>query len=230
MCARLFLPATAEELVEFLDAAGVPPLAPRFNIAPSQDLLVVRLDPSGERRAAFLRWGLVPRWSKDPKIGNKLINARSETAARRGVFADSLRMRRCVVPAGGFYEWKKQGAVRQPYAVRAKAGLLAIAGLWDSWERGGQRLETCTILTTTANAAIAPIHDRMPVLLEREQFGAWLDPERRDPDALAPLMRPYPADRLVVQPVSTRVNRPDFDDPACLDPADPAVPAQGRLF
>jgi putative SOS response-associated peptidase YedK len=230
MCARVFLAASPEELVEFLDVAPVPAFEPRFNIAPSQDLLVGRLDASGQRHVAFLRWGLIPRWSKDPKIGTKLINARSETAAERGVFAESLRTRRCLVPAGGFYEWRKIGTVRQPYLVRPKTGLLAIAGLWDSWERDGQRLDTCTLLTTTANATIAPIHDRMPVLLDREQFGAWLDPGRRDPDSLAPFLRPYPADRLVVQPVSTRVNRPDFDDPACLEVVEPALPAQGRLF
>jgi putative SOS response-associated peptidase YedK len=230
MCARLFLPVSAEELAEFLEIAGLPELEPRYNIAPGQDLLAVRSGPGGGRRASFLRWGLVPSFAQDPKIGHRLINARSETAGTRGVFRESLRMRRCLVPAAGFYEWKSVGSAKQPYAVKPRAGLLAIGGLWDAWERDGRRLETCTLLTTTPNELIAPIHDRMPVLLDRERFAEWLDPRQQDPRGLAALMQPYPAERLLAHPVSTRVNRPTVDDPACLAPAAVEVPAQGRLF
>ena len=231
MCARLFLPVSAEALAQFLeiDADTLPGLEPRYNIAPGQDVLVVRADGAGRRQAALLRWGLVPRFSNDPKIAQRLINARSETAATRNVFRDSLRARRCAVPAAGFYEWKKMGRVRQPYAIRPRSGLVALAGLWDAWEGQGRRLETFTVLTTIPNESVAPIHDRMPVLLDRDHLGAWLDPARAAED-VAPLMRPYPADRLVIEPVSTRVNRADVDEPACLEPIELAVPAQRSLF
>jgi putative SOS response-associated peptidase YedK len=230
MCARLFLPVSVEELAEFLEIAGLPPVEPRYNIAPGQDLLAVRLEPDGRRHAAFLRWGLIPHGSKDPKVARRLINARSETAGQRGAFRESLRTRRCLVPAAGFYEWKSTGGVRQPYVVKPRAGLVAIAGLWDTWEGEGTRLETCTLLTTAANETVAPIHDRMPVLLDRDRFADWLDPDRREPDALAPLLQPYPSDRLSSYPVSTRVNRPALDDAACLERAEVLTPAQGRLF
>jgi putative SOS response-associated peptidase YedK len=229
MCARLFLSVSDEELAEFLETAGLPDIQPRYNIAPGQDILVVRAGADGQRQPGFLRWGLVPRWSKDPRIGQKLINARSETAFRRTVFRDALRARRCLVPAAGFYEWKRIGRVSQPYLVRPRAGLLAVAGLWDEWEGGGRRLETCTLLTTQANERIAPVHDRMPVLLDRDRFTRWLDPGSRADD-VASLLVPYPAEKLVVEPVSTLVNRVDVDDPRCLEPVEISMPVQGRLF
>jgi putative SOS response-associated peptidase YedK len=231
MCARLFLPASPEDLAAFLeiDVSELPALEPRYNIAPTQDVLVVRATPDRGRRASLLRWGLVPHVTRDPKTADRLINARSETAGTRGVFRHLLRERRCVVPAAGFYEWKKIGRVRQPYAIRPQNGLIGLAGLWDAWEGKGHRLETFTILTTEPNEAITKIHDRMPVVLEREQIGAWLDPGR-DAGDIARLMRPYPADRLIIEPVSTRVNRADFEDPSCLVPVEVAVPEQGTLF
>lgn len=231
MCARIFLPVTDEELASFLDVPEVPQVGPRFNIAPGQDVRVLRADEAGRRAVALLRWGLVPRGPRD-KAGPPLviINARSETVARQPAFRDSLRRRRCLVPAAGFYEWKKVGRTSQPYAVRSTGGLVALAGLWDVSLRQGQLLESFTLLTIPANEAIAPIHDRMPVVLEREQFAAWLDPERQEAEDVAPLVRPYPADRLRVEPVSTRVNRPENDDALCLEPAAPVVPRQGTLF
>src|SRR5687767_1386584 len=157
MCARLFLPVSAEDLAALLEVEtdDLPPLPPRYNIAPGQDVLAVRGVPDGGREARMLRWGLVPRWAKDPRIAHRLINARSETAARQPAFRDSLRTRRCAVPAAGFYEWKKTGRVSQPYVVRPRSGLVAIAGLWDSWARDGRALETCTLLTTAANARVS---------------------------------------------------------------------------
>jgi putative SOS response-associated peptidase YedK len=221
MCARVFLPVTPEELAELLDidVAQLPPVAPRYNIAPGQDVLVARSGPDQGRNAALLRWGLVPPASKERGASARLINVRSESAARQPRLRDLMRGRRCLVPAAGFYEWKKEGTTSQPYAVRSRRGLVALGGVCDA--------ETFTVLTTAANAVVAPIHDRMPVILEREQFAAWLDPTSRDAD-VHDLMRPYPAERLVAEPVSTRVNRPDNDDPLCLEPAAP--PAQGRLF
>jgi putative SOS response-associated peptidase YedK len=228
MCARIFLPVTDEDLAEFLEVEVLPAFAPRYNIAPGQDVLVVRTDKSG-RTPALLRWGLVPHWTKDAAAASRFVNARSESASRRAAFKESLRARRCLVPAGGFYEWKKAGRVRQPYAIRSRAGLVALAGLWDRWEQGGRALETFTVLTTAAHGHVAEIHDRMPVILERDQLAAWLDPGRCSPEDLAPLLRPYPAERLIVQPVSTRVNKPEFDDPLCLSPSR-ELPSQGRLF
>jgi len=231
MCARLFLPVSAEDLAEFLeiDVGELPEIEPRYNIAPTQDTLVVRAARTGRRQASMLRWGLVPRFAKDPKIAQRLINARSETAGKRGVFRESLRARRCAVPAAGFYEWKKMGRVRQPFAIRPRTGLIAFAGLWDSWQGDGRRLETFTILTTQPNDKVAAIHDRMPVILDREQLAGWLDPVH-DIDDVSPLLRPYPADRLVIEPVSTRVNRADFDDPSCLEPVAIPLPEQRTLF
>ena len=231
MCARLFLPVSPEELAEFLEMSieDLPAIEPRYNIAPSQDLLAVRTDESGRRRVSPLRWGLVPRGAKDPRVGHRMINARSETAATRSAFRQSLRLRRCAVPAAGFYEWKTIGRVRQPFAIRPRAGLIAIAGLWDEWTSRDERLESCTLLTTEPNACVAEIHDRMPVLLDRGQLAEWLDP-RRPLEELAPLLRPYPADELRIDPVSTRVNRPDFDEPSCIEPVKVEQPVQGTLF
>ena len=231
MCARLFLPVTAEELADLLEIAvdDLPEIVPRYNIAPGQDLLAARVDASGRRHVAPLRWGLVPRGVSDPRIGQRLINARSETVATRSAFRDSFRTRRCVVPAAGFYEWRKVGRVHQPFAIRPREGLLAIAGLWDVWEGEGRRLETCTLLTTEANTAVAEIHDRMPVLLRRGELARWLDPSRTTDD-VATLLRPLPPDALVIDPVSTRVNRPDFDDPSCIVPTPVELPVQGTLF
>jgi putative SOS response-associated peptidase YedK len=224
MCARLFLPVTDAELAAFLDMAveDLPPTGPRYNIAPGQDVRVLQEAP----RARLLRWGLVPRQAKDPSA-TRFVNARSETAGQRTAFRDSLRTRRCVVPAAGFFEWKKEGRLRLPYAIRADAGLIGIAGLWDSWtDPGGGTLTSFALLTTEANERIAAVHDRMPVILERGQFAEWLDPARGD---LTPFFEPYPASRTSLERVSTRVNKPQFDDPACLRP-DPAELTQQRLF
>src|SRR5690349_7324593 len=151
MCARVFLPVTPEELAELLDidVAELPPVVPRFNIAPGQDVIVARVGADGRRAAALLRWGLRPPGA-DPRAGERLINVRSESAPRQKTLRDSFRMRRCLIPAAGFYEWKKEGSVRQPYALRSRRGLIALGGLWDA--------DTFTVLTTAANDVVAPIH------------------------------------------------------------------------
>jgi putative SOS response-associated peptidase YedK len=228
MCARIFLPVTDEELAAFLELADLPPLAPRYNIAPGQDVLVVHADAIRGRRGRLLRWGLLAGRGPSPASGRPLVNVRSENALR-GAFRTSLRDRRCIVPAAGFFEWKKVGKASQPYAVRSRAGLIGLGGLWApaSPERPG--LDTFTILTTEPNERIAQVHDRMPVVLERDQFAAWLDPKTTDASALEPLMRSYPAERMLLEPVSPRVNRATVDDPACLEPAAPVLP-DPRLF
>lgn len=165
----------------------------------------------------MLRWGLVPHWAEDPSVGNRMINARAESVATRPAFRDPFRDRRCLIVATGFYEWRRAGTARDPYLIRLKGGpLFAFAGLWDRWQSGPEPLESCTIVTTDANSLVAPIHDRMPVLLEPSSYGAWLDPNAR-PQDLEALLRPYRPDVMEMFPVTARVNDADVDDPGCAE-------------
>jgi putative SOS response-associated peptidase YedK len=211
----------------------VPPLAPRFNIAPTQPVAAVRLAPeSGQRQLAFLKWGLVPAWAKDPAIGNRLINARAESVAEKPAFRAAFRRRRCLVVADGFYEWQRSGGRKQPYFIRLRDDRpFAFAGLWESWEGkdvprtfwetvpGTSLLETCTLITTGPNELMEPIHNRMPVILAPNDYDRWLDPAIQEPDALRPLLRPYPASAMLALPVSPHVNNPRNDDAECIAPA-----------
>jgi putative SOS response-associated peptidase YedK len=217
-----------------LEAARQMPLfEPRYNIAPTQDILVIRAEAkTGAREAALLRWGLIPVWAKDPHSGPPLINARGETVAEKSTFRHALRRRRCLIPADGFFEWQQTPGVtsrgkKQPYLIhRADHGPLAFAGLWDSWiskgsrqSRGGAReplkIESCTIVTTAANATLAPLHDRMPVILSPRDYERWLDPAVREPAAVADLLVPSD-EELLAEPVSTHVNRVANDDSECV--------------
>ena len=229
MCGRFTLTSTPEALAERFGLDAPPSLSPRFNIAPAQQVLAVRAQRDGSRRAEPLRWGLVPPWS-DPGQGPPLINARSETAAEKPAFRDAFRARRCIVPASGFYEWADLGGYRQPYWIAPPDGaLFAIAGLWERWTApDGARLESCALLTTAANARIAALHDRMPAILAPEQYALWLDPAREVAE-LAGLLAPLASDALALRPVGTRVNRIENDDPALLD-AVPEPPRQASLF
>src|SRR6185503_3029509 len=177
MCAR-FQFAPPEDWVEEFGLTDTPDVAPRYNIAPTQDVLAVRRRRAGDRQARLFRWGLVPSWADDPAVGNRLINARAESVATRPAFRDPFLQRRCLVPAQGFYEWKKFGRAREPWLIRLKGGAtFAFAGLWDRWSRGeGHAIESCALITTAANALVAPIHGRMPVLLGRADYERWLDP------------------------------------------------------
>jgi putative SOS response-associated peptidase YedK len=230
MCAR-FQFAPPEDWVEEFGLGEAPEIPARYNIAPTQDVLAVRRRRSGERQARLFRWGLVPRWADDPKMGNKLINARAESVATRAAFRDSFRERRCLVPAQGFYEWKKFGRAREPWLVRLKEGqTFAFAGLWDRWGGEGSTIESCALITTAANPLVAPIHGRMPVILDRRSYEAWLDPDARESD-LAALLAPFPAEAMEAFPVSPRVNSTDVDDSDLTRPvaAEPD-PGQMRLF
>ncbi len=179
---------------------------------------------------AWFHWGLVPRWADDPAIGNRLINARAETAATKPSFRDAFRRRRCLIPADGFYEWKRQGGGKQPYYIRLEDDRpFAFAGLWERWEKAGAVIESCTILTTDANELLMPLHNRMPAILDREQFDRWLDPTIEDAKVLQPLLGPYPAERMIAYPVSTVVNSPRHDVAECIDKAPPGK-VQGSLF
>jgi putative SOS response-associated peptidase YedK len=191
---------------------------PRYNVAPTEDVPVVRAAPTG-RRLDLLHWGLVPRWAQDPSIGNRMINARAETAAEKPAFRDALRRRRCLIPADGFYEWKKvEGAKRkQPYLFRMKGDRpFAFAGVWESWRREGEALESFTILTTGPNELLAGVHDRMPVIVAPADYDRWLDPARNATD-VQDLLRAYPAGEMEAVRVSTRVNNAGFDDPSCAE-------------
>lgn len=195
-------------------------LEARYNIAPTQEVPVVLND--GRREVSLARWGLVPSWAKDPAIGNRLINARAETLAAKPSFRSAYRRRRCLILADGFYEWQKvPGQTRkQPVFVRLRGGEpFAFAGLWEVWRRGeGAPLRSCVIVTTGPNPLLAKIHDRMPVILPRASHAAWIEEGERDPGELGALLRPYPPDAMEAYPVSTLVNSPRNDSPACIEP------------
>jgi len=226
MCGRYTNRFTWKELHERLDLIGTPlNLRPRYNVAPSQDVAVVRASNAG-RTLAMLRWGLIPGWARDPTIGHKLINARSETAAEKPSFRSAFRHRRCLIPADGFYEWQRRGGTRRPWLFGLRDGApMIFAGLWERWtvpegaaltgslaERSpGDAVETCTILTTAANETVAPVHGRMPVILESDAWDPWLAGGRV-------ALGPCPADAMTAHPVSTHVNRPANDDPRCVEP------------
>jgi len=221
MCGRYSITTPVEALREAFRFSGPPiNLAPRYNAAPTQDLPIVRLSADGsERQLAVLRWGLVPSWATDPAIGNRLINARAETVAEKPSFRSAFRSRRCLVPADGFYEWRKIGGHKQPYRIcRPDGAPFAFAGLWERWaSEQATPLETFTILTTEATAELSPIHGRMPVILPTASYDAWLNPNMRRADLTA-LLTPYPG-ALDVYAVDTRVNNARNDDPACIAPA-----------
>jgi putative SOS response-associated peptidase YedK len=204
-----------------------------YNIAPTQQVPVIRQDPKEPvRRVSLLRWGLVPYWAKDPSIGARMINARAETAASKPVFQEALQRKRCLVPADGFYEWKRTAKSKQPFCFEVREGkLFAFAGLWDRW-RGpnGAVLETCTILTTAPNQLLADVHDRMPVILTPEDYDLWLDRGFRDPVAATELLKPYDGRQMRRYPVSSRVNNVANDDAECCKPLELLQGAQAGLF
>lgn len=233
MCGRFTLRKPASEIAQHFalfpdDVLSDLQLRPRFNIAPGQPVLLVRADDApGRRTAALARWGLVPSWAKDPAMGNRLINARSETAPEKPAFRAAFRRRRCLIPADGFYEWQKQNGRKRPHFIRMRDDrLFALAGLWEAWEgQDHSALVTCTILTTEANRLLQPLHDRMPVILAADDYHTWLDPEA-DVETVRGLMRPFAEDALEHYPVSTLVNRPENDAPQCIA----REPQQGELF
>lgn len=200
-------------------------MVPRYNIAPTQPIGIVRINAqTGTREWAFTAWGLVPSWSKDPTIGSRMINARSETAPEKPSFRAAFRRRRCLIPADGFYEWQKQGNRKQPYLITMEHDApFAFAGLWEYWEGAdGSALETSTILTTEPNAVMAPLHNRMPVIIEPEDYELWLgtaEDDRKGLSLLQHLLRPYALEQQMrTVPVSTFVNSPRNEGPDCITP------------
>ena len=196
---------------------------PRYNIAPTQQIPVVRQHPKKPfRQMSTMRWGLIPSWAANPSVAASMINARSETAATKPAFRDPLKFRRCLIPADGFYEWKKTPTSKQPFCFEVKdGGLFAFAGLWDGWKNAeGQWARTCSVLTTTPNAVTATVHDRMPVILDPASYDLWLDPGMTKVEPVSELLQPYDAMLMRCFPVSTRINHVANDDAECSRPVE----------
>lgn len=220
MCGRYTITVSLEELLLLFsaDQPNVPFHIPRYNVAPMQRVPAILND--GERnRLGELRWGLVPVWAKDPKIGNQMINARSETITEKPAFRGLLTRKRCVIPADGFYEWKKEGSNKQPYRIVLRSRtVFGFAGLYDTWTGpNGEKISTCTIITTAPNELMADIHDRMPVILQRENEAVWLDRENQDKDFLQSLLRPYDASDMHAYPVGTAVGNVRNNSPELIE-------------
>lgn len=227
MCGRFTLTVDPAELKDVFGNFNFPlHFAPRYNIAPSQPILAI---PNDEKNTAdFFSWGLIPSWSKDPTIANRLINARGETIAEKPSFRSSFKYKRCLIPADGFYEWKAQRGekTKTPYFIYMKDRRpFAFAGLWDEWHSpAGGTLRTCAIITTAPNELISTLHNRMPVILDQKDYDQWLDapraPHAKRPENLLPLLKPFfPADKMSAYAVSTLVNKPGHDRPECVVPA-----------
>jgi putative SOS response-associated peptidase YedK len=222
MCGRFTLEADPDELHQMVPNLAIREgLVPHYNIAPTQPVAVIPND--GKNQLDFFVWGLIPSWAKDPEIGSRLINARAETLTEKPAFRAAFRRRRCLIPASGFYEWQAVPGRKSkiPMYIRLKSGLpFALAGLWESWNSpDGSNILSCTIITTQPNELMQPIHSRMPVILPREAYALWLEPGEADPLHLQALLRPYPAQEMQAYPVSTLVNSPANDTPACIVPA-----------
>lgn len=223
MCGRYTLRISSQELAEFFDLFREPAWSPRYNIAPTQSVLVIRQATGhSQREAVPMRWGLIPSWSKS-LTGPPLFNARSETVAEKPSFRTAFRRRRCLIPADGFYEWQaitpKQ---KQPHYITLRSGQpFAFAGIWESWQPpDGSRIDSCSILTTAANLFMQPLHDRMPVILSPDEYAPWLDPELTEPEALWPMLDQYPDQEMHECPVSALVGSVRNDSPQLIQPCD----------
>jgi len=221
MCGRFTLSTPAGVIAEQFQLIDVPTLSPRYNVAPTQPVAAVRHAPgNGGRELALLRWGLIPFWAKDPAIGSRMINARSETVAQKPAFRAAFRQRRCLVVADGFYEWQRQEFGKQPFYIRLRDEKpFAFAGLWEHWEGSGDAtIDSCTLLTTEPNDLVRLLHNRMPVILAPQDYDLWLDPGVQEAELLQPLLRPYPSQDMIAYPISTWVNSPTNEGPQCIEP------------
>lgn len=221
MCGRFDETVALQQLAErFAAAYDALKFEPRFNIAPTQDVPCVLQGDDGPEIRLF-KWGLVPHWAKDPEIGHKMINARAETLGEKPSFRQSFERRRCLVPATGFFEWKREGTSKQPFRITRRDGApFAMAGLWDDWidRKSGEILHSFTIITTGANEQLRDLHDRMPVILQRKDERVWIDPGVSDMTRLHALLKPYTPTDLLCYPVSPRVNSPQNDSPELIEP------------
>lgn len=231
MCGRFTLTVAPDELMRELGLEPVSDFAPRYNVAPQQPVLAVAAGREGELRTGTLQWGLVPWWAEDARIGSRMINARGESLASKPAFREAFDRRRCLVIADGFYEWRKEPGRKVPMRfIRRQGGPFTFAALWERWKpKDGAPLHTCTIVTTRANDGMAPIHDRMPVIIEPADRARWLDPAATG-ESVADLLRPCADDALSGYDVSTRVNNVAHDDDACIEPHVPVPPEQQSLL
>jgi putative SOS response-associated peptidase YedK len=234
MCGRYRLSRRKQIIEEHFDSvSGEEEWSPCYNIAPTQSVPIIRQHPKEPRRElSLVRWGLIPWWAKNASGAARMINARSETAATLPAFRDAFKSRRCIVPADGFYEWQKIGKTKQPYCFEVNDDeLFAFAGLWEQWkDPAGKSVETCSILTTTPNTVTSPVHDRMPVILNQDEYDLWLDPGFADAAAMSEVLKPYNARLMRSYPVSARVNHVANDDARCAAPVDLTQSDQAQLF
>jgi putative SOS response-associated peptidase YedK len=209
MCGRFAQRTDPKRVAKWFGVEEVPELEPRYNIAPTQEITAVRETEDG-REIAFYKWGLIPSWAKDISMGARLINARSETVREKPAFRQSFKQRRCIIPADGFYEWQRTEGRKQPFFFQMRdESPFGFAGIWEQWKgEEGQVINSCTILTTTANEVLRPVHDRMPVILHPDDYSLWLDHDTRKLEMVEDLLRPYPADEMASYPVSTLINSP----------------------
>jgi putative SOS response-associated peptidase YedK len=220
MCGRFTLHSQPKELIELFELDELPEeLHPRFNVAPSQSIAAIGLKANGIHRGlTFFKWGLIPAWAKSSKETIKPINAKAETVATSPMFRDSFKKKRCIIPADGFYEWKVEEDGKQPYHIRMKSrALFGFAGIWSEWKGDDESVKTAAIITSEPNEVARQVHNRMPVILSREAYAAWLDP-KTPAEELKSLLVPYPADEMEAVPVSKLVNSPKNDVPECLNP------------
>ena len=233
MCGRYRLSRRKQIVEEYFETADwQDDWSPRYNIAPTQPIPVIRQNPKEPvKELSLMRWGLIPSWAKDPSVAARTINARSETAATKPAFRDPVRFRRCLIPADAFYEWKRTATSKQPYCFELNDGeMFAFAGLWERWhDPSGQWVKSCSILTTIPNSVTSVVHDRMPVILDRESYDLWLDPGMQNVAEISELLKPYDARLMRCYPVSSRVNHVANDDEECSRPIEVAE-AQNRLF
>ncbi len=233
MCGRYRLSRRKQIVEEYFDIGDWhDDWSPRYNIAPTQPVPVIRQHPKEPlRQVSFMKWGLIPNWAKDPSIATGMINAKAETAATKPAFRDPLKFRRCLIPADGFYEWKRTATNKQPFCFEVNEGeLFAFAGLWDGWkDASGNWIKTCSILTTTPNAITSAIHDRMPVIIDRDKYDLWLDPGMTNVQVVSELLKPYDAQMMRSYPISSRINHVANDDEDCSRHVEP-MQAQNSLF
>jgi putative SOS response-associated peptidase YedK len=234
MCGRYRLSRRKQVVEEYFDTVSDEPnWNPRYNIAPTQPIPIIRQNPKEPvREISLIRWGLIPSWAKDPSGVAGMINARSETAAAKPAFRDALKSRRCLVPADGFYEWARAVRTKQPYCFEVNEGeLFAFAGLWERWkDPSGNWIKSCSILTTTPNAVTSAVHDRMPVILNPDNYDLWLNPGFTDVTVMSEMLKPYDARLMRSYPVSMRINHAANDDEECAKPVEIGTHPQGQLF
>lgn len=219
MCGRFTLNTSAKIIAEFFKLSEVPDIKPRYNIAPTQSVATVTVEREKmQRQFQFMRWGLIPSWAKDMKIGSHTINARSETVAEKPAFRSAIKHRRCLIIADGFYEWQPQGKKKQPYYFQmGNNEPFAIASLWENWRSPeAENVVSCSIITTAANETVQPVHDRMPVILPEDVWEQWLDPSINNSQQVLPLLKPYSSAAMKANAVSTIVNSPARESSECI--------------